>query len=291
MDTDLLRTFIEVSKTRHFGRAAESLYLTQSAVSFRIRQLEQQLGVSLFTRHRNNIQLTPAGERLLPYADNILQTLHRAKLDIGQNQDSERQLIIGAPLFCWELGLQEWLDSWLQEHQQTRLRLEIGNREQLCRQLLERKLDIAILAEPSKIDELSIRSFIDYPLCLVSRQAGINITAAERQPLVLLEHHGPLLSHQFPSQLQGRVPDLITPSLRQAEHYLKLHGGLGYLPQPAIASAIKQGQLHLVEGAPHLARTLYLAYRTQSLQDDFLQPLLTSHWRIGQKISRPAQPR
>ncbi|SUC17946.1 transcriptional regulator HdfR [Proteus mirabilis] len=44
MDTELLKTFLEVSKTRHFGRAAESLYLTQSAVSFRIRQLETQLG-------------------------------------------------------------------------------------------------------------------------------------------------------------------------------------------------------------------------------------------------------
>jgi DNA-binding transcriptional LysR family regulator len=80
MDTDLLRTFIEVSKTRHFGRAAENLYLTQSAVSFRIRQLEQQLGVSLFARHRNNIQLTQSGEHLLPYAETILQTLGRAAL-------------------------------------------------------------------------------------------------------------------------------------------------------------------------------------------------------------------
>ncbi|STJ14388.1 LysR-family transcriptional regulator (H-NS-dependent flhD regulator) [Escherichia coli] len=48
MDTELLKTFLEVSRTRHFGRAAESLYLTQSAVSFRIRQLENQLGVNLF---------------------------------------------------------------------------------------------------------------------------------------------------------------------------------------------------------------------------------------------------
>lgn len=62
MDTELLKTFLEVSRTRHFGRAAESLYLTQSAVSFRIRQLENQLGVNLFTRHRNNIRLTAAGE-------------------------------------------------------------------------------------------------------------------------------------------------------------------------------------------------------------------------------------
>ncbi len=62
MDTELLKTFLEVSRTRHFGRAAEALYLTQSAVSFRIRQLENQLGVNLFTRHRNNIRLTSAGE-------------------------------------------------------------------------------------------------------------------------------------------------------------------------------------------------------------------------------------
>ena len=53
VDTELLKTFLEVSRTRHFGRAAEALYLTQSAVSFRIRQLENQLGVNLFTRHRN----------------------------------------------------------------------------------------------------------------------------------------------------------------------------------------------------------------------------------------------
>ena len=72
MNTDLLRTFLEVAKTRHFGHAAENLYLTQSAVSSRIKQLEGTLGVPLFTRQRNNILLTPAGERLLPHAENLL---------------------------------------------------------------------------------------------------------------------------------------------------------------------------------------------------------------------------
>ena len=63
MNTDLLRTFLEVAKTRHFGHAAENLYLTQSAVSSRIRQLETTVGVPLFTRQRNNILLTPSGDR------------------------------------------------------------------------------------------------------------------------------------------------------------------------------------------------------------------------------------
>ncbi|MGL5048089.1 MAG: LysR family transcriptional regulator, partial [Shewanella sp.] len=58
MDTDLLKTFLEVSRTRHFGKAAENLYLTRSAVSFRVKQLESILGVALFERQRNNIQPT-----------------------------------------------------------------------------------------------------------------------------------------------------------------------------------------------------------------------------------------
>ncbi|HAF04989.1 MAG TPA: hypothetical protein DCK77_03060 [Shigella sp.] len=62
VDTELLKTFLEVSRTRHFGRAAESLYLTQSAVIFQTRHLKNQLGVTLFPRHRNNIRLTAAGE-------------------------------------------------------------------------------------------------------------------------------------------------------------------------------------------------------------------------------------
>jgi DNA-binding transcriptional LysR family regulator len=72
MDIDLLKTFLEVNRTRHFGRAAENLFLTQSAVSARVRQLEDTIGVPLFTRTRNDIQLTPAGTRLLKYAESIL---------------------------------------------------------------------------------------------------------------------------------------------------------------------------------------------------------------------------
>lgn len=95
MDTELLKTFLEVSRTRHFGRAAESLYLTQSAVSFRIRQLENQLGANLFTRHRNNIRLTPAGERLVPYAEMLLNTWRLAKKEVIHSLQ-HTELSIGA---------------------------------------------------------------------------------------------------------------------------------------------------------------------------------------------------
>ena len=56
MDIQLLRTFLELDRTRHFGKAAEILSVTQSAVSARIRLLEETLGVPLFIRRRNEIQ-------------------------------------------------------------------------------------------------------------------------------------------------------------------------------------------------------------------------------------------
>ncbi len=92
MDTELLRTFLEVQKTRHFGKAADNLYLTQSAVSFRIRQLEQSLGVTLFNRFRNNIQLTTAGEMLLPHAQAVLSAIASAKQQIALNYHPDRPL-------------------------------------------------------------------------------------------------------------------------------------------------------------------------------------------------------
>lgn len=92
MDTELLKTFLEVQKTRHFGKAADNLYLTQSAVSFRIRQLEQSLGVTLFNRFRNNIQLTTAGEMLLPHAQAVLSAIASAKQQLALNYYPDKPL-------------------------------------------------------------------------------------------------------------------------------------------------------------------------------------------------------
>lgn len=60
MDIGLLRAFLEIHRLRHFGRAAKNLFISQSAISARVRQLEDELGTRLFTRERNNIELTPA---------------------------------------------------------------------------------------------------------------------------------------------------------------------------------------------------------------------------------------
>lgn len=125
MDTELLKTFLEVSRTRHFGRAAESLYLTQSAVSFRIRQLENQLGANLFTRHRNNIRLTPAGERLLPYAESLINTWQLAKKEVVRTLQ-HTELSIGATALLWEAYLTPWVQSLYQQRKALQLEARVS---------------------------------------------------------------------------------------------------------------------------------------------------------------------
>ncbi|QAV23272.1 HTH-type transcriptional regulator HdfR [Proteus hauseri] len=153
MDTELLKTFLEVSKTRHFGRAAESLYLTQSAVSFRIRQLETQLGTNLFTRHRNNIRLTVAGERLIPYAESLMNTWLLAKKEISHaSQHSE--LSIGATASLWEAYLTSWLQESYLDKKELRIESRVSTRQSLVKQLHARELDLLFTTEAPKMDEL-----------------------------------------------------------------------------------------------------------------------------------------
>jgi DNA-binding transcriptional LysR family regulator len=78
MDVRALECFVAVARHRHFTRAADELYLTQSAVSQQVRRLEAELGAALFVRGAD-VSLTPAGEELLPRAEAILRDLSDAR--------------------------------------------------------------------------------------------------------------------------------------------------------------------------------------------------------------------
>lgn len=73
MELRLLRYFTAVAETGSLSRAAEKLFIAQPPLSLQIRQLEEELGVALFTRHPKGVRLTPAGEALLPEARALLE--------------------------------------------------------------------------------------------------------------------------------------------------------------------------------------------------------------------------
>ncbi len=84
MELRQLRYFVTVARTRHFGRAADQLHIAGSPLSQAIRQLESHLGTPLFERTTRRVDLTPAGEALLPEAVRILESVGAAREQVSR---------------------------------------------------------------------------------------------------------------------------------------------------------------------------------------------------------------
>ena len=84
-----LRYFVAVAEELHFARAAERLHMSQSPLSRAIRDLERDLGVTLFVRTTRRVELTPAGERLLERSRRALAEIDGAVADVRRHNKSE----------------------------------------------------------------------------------------------------------------------------------------------------------------------------------------------------------
>jgi LysR family transcriptional regulator, flagellar master operon regulator len=275
LDTELLKTFIEVQRTRHFGKAAENLYLTQSAVSFRIRQLEQQLGVNLFSRYRNNIQLTTAGERLLPHAEAMLTALQRAKQDVAVSAEQAVQLSIAATANVWDAFLLQGFISVQQALPELSWRAESMGKDQIARLVLERHLDVAILFDAPKIDEMQIDKLGDIKLLPVTTSDQPDAVSAMQNNYILVDW-----GTAFDIQHARFFPDLPPPLLRTGSARIALElmqqsGGSAYLPDTMVQSLLADNSLRLIKDLPVMTRELFAVSLPKSQQRSRISDIVT----------------
>ncbi|MEU8547642.1 LysR family transcriptional regulator [Streptomyces roseoverticillatus] len=96
MDLDLrkLRYFVAVAEHRHFGRAAQALFIAQPVLSRQIRAFEQELGCPLFVRTTRSVELTPAGEQLFDEASRISTVVDVALRRVHEARRGEQRLVV-----------------------------------------------------------------------------------------------------------------------------------------------------------------------------------------------------
>ena len=102
MDITLARTFLEIVATGRFQRAAERLHVTQTAVSARVRALEELLGRPLFVRNKSGASLTPAGEQFSRYASTLVQVWERARHQVAVPTGRQGVLTVGSEQSLWD---------------------------------------------------------------------------------------------------------------------------------------------------------------------------------------------
>jgi len=276
MDIGLLKTFLEVNRTRHFGEAADNLYLTQSAVSARIRLLEQTLGVTLFTRTRNNIELTPAGQKLLKYADSILNTWNRARQDIVLQDDKIIPIAVGGVPSLWDILLQDWLDKVYETYDKYLVHAEVHAQEILVKKLIDGSLDVAFLFEALQLPEVELIEIASIDLVLVSSEKDLTVSQAMDSNYVLVNWGTSFAISHAQYFTENKPPVMHAHLGRLGYEFIRRRGGSAYLAETMVSRDIKAKRLFRVKDAPVLNRRAYAAIPSRTQRSELIKPLLDS---------------
>lgn len=259
MDLELLRTFLEVNRTRHFGEAAQALHLTQAAVSARIKLLETTLGVRLFDRIRRDIQLTSEGNRLVRHADVLIAGWRKARQEVSFG-GAKQTLAVGGSLRLWDVLLQDWFHRVRQRLPELAITAESLTQDALTRHLLDGLLDLAFMVEPAQLDVLQIEEVGVIDLVLVGNRPETSVETALGDDYLMVDWG---LAHAL--EHRRLFPDAPEPRIRVSQakmalsHILKL-GGFAYLPVPMVADYLGDNSLYLLNEAPLMHRHVYAVY-------------------------------
>ncbi|MBP6095425.1 MAG: LysR family transcriptional regulator [Methyloversatilis sp.] len=170
-----LEVFHAAASQMSFTRAAELLQMTQPAVTFQIKQLEEHFGTRLFERAHGRVTLTPEGLRVKDYADRILDLFANLENELQEmSVDLRGHLLIGATPTVAEYHLPPVLAEFRVAHPNVVPRLTVDNPDVIEDMVDQRILDIGIveglgrgvqvMVEPCAEDELVVVCSPDFPL-------------------------------------------------------------------------------------------------------------------------------
>ncbi|HEU4973561.1 MAG TPA: LysR family transcriptional regulator [Baekduia sp.] len=236
MDLRQLEYFAAVARHRHFRRAAEDLYVSQSAVSQQVRRLEDELGLQLLHRTPKGVELTVAGGELLARAEAILADVARARTAMEQHAGVLRGQVRVAATTGDVLRLPAALARFHREHPAVRLALRHGSAGAVVELVATGAADLAVAALADDGDA-------------VAAQAGLEAVALRDDPLVVVVPPGdPVADGGGPVRLwdlRDRPFVLAEPgtALREAVVAACADEGFGPVPLIEVSDAASVRQL------------------------------------------------
>jgi LysR family transcriptional regulator, cell division regulator len=163
-----LKVFEAVARLAAMNRAAGELNTVQSNVTARIRSLEQTLGAKLFERHSRGVALTQAGERLLPYARQMMQLAAEAQRALADHGVPRGRLNLGSLETTAMLRLPAALAAYAAAYPEVDLTLTTGTTAELVERVLARRIEGALVCGPVSHVELMEEPVFREELAIVS---------------------------------------------------------------------------------------------------------------------------
>ena len=167
MELYQLKLFVDLADTGNFTKVASENYVTQAAVTLQIRKLESELGVPLFHRTTRSVTLVEAGQKLLPYARDMLQKADEAKLAVRDTREEISGLVRVAAVHS--IGLYElppYIKKFLAKYPDVNLRIDYRTSEEIYRMLHDGDIDVGLVAYPEDKPRVETMPFMKDSLAI-----------------------------------------------------------------------------------------------------------------------------
>jgi DNA-binding transcriptional LysR family regulator len=253
-DVHQLRVFAAVAENLSFTRAAEVLFLTQSAVSHQIAKLEQELRTSLFDREGRKVKLTPAGRALLAQARRVFVTLDdaRAAVEAAARPDAGR-LRVGASTTACQYVIPEALREFRESFPSYSLQIQPGDSPLITERLLDGSIDLGIVIRAERQSKLVYHElfadelgFLVSPLHPWAKSGKVDRRDMSQQHMILYSRNSATfrLVERYFVRMRAELRDWIElGSMEAIKELVKLGLGVSVVARWIALQEIEQGSL------------------------------------------------
>lgn len=256
-----LKVFYTVSQKLSFTKAAQELFITQPAVTKHIKELEDQIGIAVFKRNGNSIELTPAGKVLVKYAEQIFKMYASLENELAQLVlPTSGHLRIGASTTLANYVLPRIIALFKTAHPAIHLTFVSGNSDLIEHQLIDEKIDLGITEGDSHHPQIMYEPFAKDEIVLVAnpnsklaQKGEIKASQLSSIPLVLREHGSGTLDIVAKALAQHHIGlkdlkvEIQMESTESHKHYVMHTESAAFLSIHAIAKELKDKELSVVE--------------------------------------------
>jgi LysR family transcriptional regulator, transcriptional activator of the cysJI operon len=283
MELDQLKLFTDLVREQSFTKVAEKNFLTQPAVSLRIRNLEEELGTKLLERTTRKVLVTEEGRILYEYARDILSKAEEAKAVLLERQDK----FVGSVRLATvhSIGLHElpaYLKQYISKYPEVVLHIDYHTGDVVHRMVQDGDVDLGIVAYPEPKPNLVILPFLEDELVAIcnkehafARREAIRLQELNDQPFIAFDEGIPTRK-AIDAVLARRhirvIIKLQSDNIEILKKMVEVGLGLSLVPRFSVRAEVEQGVLHCL-----------------SISDySFKRPLALVH-RKGKTLSRPMQ--
>jgi DNA-binding transcriptional LysR family regulator len=294
-----LRVFYTVARQLSFTKAAEQLFMTQPAVTFQVKQLEEHFSARLFERSHGRITLTPTGQLVLEYAERILRLSEEMDKRVSELTGAiSGPLLLGASTTIAEFILPRVLGEFKARHPQVRAHMMVANSEVIVNRVADHSIDLGLIESPLQLPGVHIEVCCEDELVMICapgyKLAGLKSVTPQQiagEPYISRESGSGTreFSDNYFRQSGIAPEDLNIVMELGSPEAIKgvVETGIGVviMSRATVAKELRLGSMVAIPLAPPLIRTMSLVYPHEKFRSRLLSTFVEFATRMMREMT------